>query len=83
VNQHIRYLDPQSFTVAPTQYEDFMLVNVGLGYRFPKRAGLISLEARNLLDKEFRFQDDSFMTREANPLYIPERTLFGRLILNF
>jgi outer membrane receptor protein involved in Fe transport len=36
------------------------VVDAALGYRLPKRLGIISLGVRNLLDKEFRFQDDSF-----------------------
>jgi hypothetical protein len=83
VNQKIRYLDPQSLAVSPTQNENFTVVNAGLGYRFPKRWGLVSLEATNLLDQQFHFQDDSFITREPNPLYIPERVWFGRLVVNF
>ena len=77
-------IDPGSVTFLPTQSEDFTLINVGLGYRLPKRQGIIALEARNLFDKKFYFQDYSFQTGEPiNPLYIPERTLLGRLVLNF
>jgi len=83
VNQKIRYLDPQSLAVSPTQSEHFTVVSAGLGYRFPKRWGLVSLEATNLLDQQFHFQDDSFIVREPNPLYIPERIWFGRLLVNF
>ena len=83
VNQKIRYLDPQSLAVSPTQNENFAVVSAGLGYRFPKRWGLVSLEATNLLDQQFHFQDDSFIVREPNPLYIPERIWFGRLVVNF
>ena len=85
VNQHVQFLDPQSFTISPTQSEEFTLVDVGLGYRLPKRWGILSLEARNLFDKEFRFQDYAFQAGDQtiNPRFIPERTIFGQLVINF
>ncbi|HRD50387.1 MAG: tetratricopeptide repeat protein [Candidatus Competibacter sp.] len=85
VNQDIQTLDPRSLTLLPMQNEDFTLINAGLGYRFPKRWGIIALQANNLLDKQFHFQDYGFQTGDgtANPLYIPERTVLARLVLNF
>ena len=87
VNQKIQYLDLSSFTPLPAESENFTVVNAGLGYRLPKRLGLVAFEVRNLLDREFNFQDNSFQTgagqRGANPLYIPERTFFGRVTLHF
>jgi outer membrane receptor protein involved in Fe transport len=69
----------------PTQSEDFILVDAGLGYRLPKRWGIIALEARNLFDKQFYFQDYSFQSAvdAVNPRFIPERTLYARFVLNF
>ncbi len=85
VNQHVQFLDPQSLAAAPTQSEDFTLVDVGLGYRLPKRWGILSLEASNVFDKQFRFQDYAFQAGDqtTNPRFIPERTIFGRLVINF
>jgi tetratricopeptide (TPR) repeat protein len=87
VNQRIQFLDPQSFTPSPMPMEsdDFTLVNAGLGYRLPKRWGIVALQVNNLFDKDFRYQDYSFQAGDpgVNPLYTPERTLFGRLVLNF
>ncbi|MDG4562050.1 MAG: TonB-dependent receptor [Candidatus Competibacter sp.] len=85
VNQDIRNLDQQSSVILPTQSEDFVLVDAGLGYRLPKRWGIIALEARNLFDQQFQFQDYSFQTpvNAVNPRFIPERTIFGRFVLNF
>ena len=77
--------DHHKRTRQPT--ETAQVVNAGLGYRLPKRLGLVAFEVRNLFDREFNFQDNSFQTgvgqRGANPLYIPERTFFGRVTLNF
>ena len=85
VNQDIQNLDPQSLAVLPTQSEDFILVDAGLGYRLPKRWGIIALEAKNLFDQKFQFQDYGFQTPVdgVNPRFIPERTLFARFVLNF
>ena len=85
VNQQVQFLDPPSLTLTPTQSENFSLVNAGLGYRFPKRWGMVALQANNLLDKKFHYQDNSFRSADQsiNPLYIPERTIFGRLVINF
>lgn len=85
VNQDIQNLDPQSLTVLPTQSEDFVLVDASLGYRLPNRWGIVALEARNLFDQQFYFQDYSFQNVNpgVNPRFIPERTLYARFVLNF
>ena len=90
VNQDIQAIDlssavPGSFRRLPSQNENFTLVNVGLGYRFPKRWGVFTLQIDNVFDRNFYYQDDNYQTGDGttNPLYIPERTLRGRLILNF
>ena len=63
---------------------DFILVDAAIGYRFPKRLGLISLEAKNLLDKNFKFRDRNFlMNEERAPEILPEQTLFARITFNF
>ncbi|MEI2782642.1 MAG: TonB-dependent receptor [Candidatus Competibacter sp.] len=84
VNQDIQAIDPESsmpgsFVLMPTQNEEFTLVDVGLGYRLPKRRGIVALQANNVFDKEFRYQDYSFQTGTStiDPVYIPERTIYG------
>ena len=70
-----------------TDSDDFVLVNAAVGFRLPKRQGILSLEAWNLFDKEFRFQDMSFRTshpeQPANSGFMPDRTIFARITLNF
>ncbi|MFO1430685.1 MAG: tetratricopeptide repeat protein [Candidatus Competibacteraceae bacterium] len=70
-----------------TDQENFVLLNAAIGYRLPKRWGIISLEGWNLLDKNFRYQDMSFRTSHTetpvDPRFIPERTIFSRITLNF
>lgn len=65
--------------------DNFFLFDAIVGYRLPKRRGILSLEARNLFDQEFHFQDMSFRTSQQwkNPQFIPERLIFARMNLNF
>jgi hypothetical protein len=89
VNQDIQMFDSDSQALLPTQNEDFVLVDAGLGYRLPRRWGIVALEARNLFNSRFRFQDYSFVSSEtdtvklANPRFVHERTIFARFVLNF
>lgn len=63
---------------------NFMLLDAAVGYRFPNRYGMLSLEAKNLLDKEFKYRDRSFQLNEYRSSdLIPQRLLFVRLSLNF
>ena len=66
--------------------DQFVVVDAAIGWRLPKRIGIVSLEVRNLFDKEFDYQDDSFREFQDAPAigpYIPDRTIFGRVTLNF
>ena len=60
------------------------LLDAAIGLRLPKRYGIISLEATNLLNDKFEYQDLNFFTAEqrASPL-VPERALLARLTLTF
>ncbi len=81
VNQRIK--PPPGGDLSITN-DRFWLVDAVLGYRLPRRRGIVSLEARNLLDKDFLYQDLDFHTSEARgPDMTPERTVVGRLILSF
>ena len=59
--------------------DNFFIVDASVSYRLPKRFGLISLNARNLLDKSFRFQD----TDPANPRVQPGRLVLLKFSLAF
>jgi hypothetical protein len=64
--------------------EQFILLNAAIGYRLPKRQGILSLQAVNLLDNKFFFQDVNFQnSQEKTPIYIPERLLVARFTINF
>jgi hypothetical protein len=53
--------------------------DASIGYRLPKRYGLISLDVRNVFDKSFNYQD----TDPGNPQITPERRVFVRATLSF
>jgi hypothetical protein len=65
--------------------DDFFLVDADIGYRLPKRLGIISLEVRNLFDTSFHYQDHNVQTaREAQTSpFLPQRMVLGRLTLSF
>ncbi|WP_230314451.1 TonB-dependent receptor domain-containing protein [Candidatus Contendibacter odensensis] len=83
VDQRVNY-DPEA-TATASGSDDFFLFDATVGYRLPKRYGIIALEARNLLDQQFQFQDYSFQTanNSTDPRFLPERTFLARIILNF
>lgn len=58
---------------------EFALLDLGLSYRLPKRYGIVSFGASNLLDKQF----DYFDTDRDNPAFQPARMLYGRITLAF
>jgi hypothetical protein len=59
--------------------DNFWIVDASLGYRLPQRYGILSLEARNLLDTTFRFQD----TDAASPTIQPGRMILFKFTLSF
>ena len=80
VNQRVRLFD----AAQDGFNSNFYLVDAAIGYRFPKQYGLISLEAKNLFDSNFKYRDRQFQLNEQrSPDIFPERMLFGRITLNF
>ena len=71
---------PPSLLPALVSGEDsFSILDAFIGYRLPNRRGLLSLNADNILDRQFQFQDiDS-----TNPSLFPERLLSFRFTLAF
>lgn len=76
--------------------DDFVTIETAVGYRLSKRRGIISVGVSNLLDEEFRYQDDSFRTftpippgQETGPdlgtvsAFTPDRTIFVGVTLSF
>ncbi len=79
----------QDVDLAPTSTfvedsEDFVVVDAAIGYRLPRRRGILSVEVRNLFDEDFLFQDANIQRPEpSNPRFIPDRTIIGRVTLSF
>jgi hypothetical protein len=83
VNQHVNRSDA---TGQPEGASDFFVVDAAIGYRLPKRFGIVSLSVTNLFDNRFKYQDDSFREFEAQPSigpYIPDRQILARVTLNW
>jgi len=65
--------------------DDFFLVDADVGYRLPKRLGIISLEVHNLFDTSFHYEDLNSQTAglDVTSPFLPTRMVFGRLTLSF
>ena len=64
--------------------ETVFLMDAALGYRLPKRRGIVSIEVVNLLDQHFDFQDDNFQNAETRQAqFLPDRSVLARLTLTF
>lgn len=64
--------------------DTFFLLDAVIGYRFPNRRGMLNFEARNLLNQKFYYRNINFYQSEAiTPRFIPERTFFARVTINF
>ena len=66
--------------------DDFVLLDAAVGYRLPKRYGIISLSVSNILDQKFHYQDDSFREAQDRPSigpYFPERLILARITLSW
>ncbi len=57
--------------------DTFWLSDVRVGYRLPRRSGLVSVGVRNLFDTEVQFQD----TDPQNPQLHPQRHLYASVSL--
>jgi tetratricopeptide (TPR) repeat protein len=66
--------DPNTFLSGGDR---FWIVDFSIGYRLPKRLGIVTVGARNLFDKSFSFQD----TDPVSPAIQPERLVFGKFTL--
>jgi tetratricopeptide (TPR) repeat protein len=65
---------------------DFTVVDLTLGYRLPKRLGMLGVTVKNLFDRDFLYQDSSIFSNDSfniNPLYLPTRTIFVNAVLTF
>ena len=65
--------------VSEPGQDTFWTTDTTLGYRLPKRRGVLSLNVDNLFDKDFRYQDID----PENPGVVPERFAYFRFTLSF
>lgn len=79
IDQEIQLFDTTDPEASENAQERFWLVDASLVYRLPKRYGFVSLEARNLFDAQFRFQEPA----PNVPTLYPDRLFLARLSLNF
>ena len=59
--------------------DKFWLVDAAIGYRLPKRFGLVTVGVTNMFDKEFQYYD----VDPDNPRIQPSRSVFAKLTLAF
>ena len=66
--------------------DSFYVVDASVGWRLPKRVGIVSFTAYNLFNEKFSYQDDSFREFRDDPApgqYFPDRRLVARGTLYF
>ena len=69
----------EPFVINVRDGDRFWVVDGAVRYRLPRRRGILALEAENMLDEEFRFQD----VDPENPDFIPERIVSFKFTMAF
>lgn len=77
IDQEGVFQDAATSSFQPGE-EQFWIIDGALGYRLPRRLGLLTVEAKNLFDQDFQYQDRF----TANPVIQPGRVIFVRLTLS-
>lgn len=77
IDQTGDFLNTSSGSYEPGE-DRFWVWDATIGYRLPRRTGILAFEARNILDQRFRFQEIDPM----NPLIQPERLIFLKLTVS-
>ena len=65
------------------QRHQFGLTDLMVGYRWPGGRGILSLEARNLFDRQFGFQDTDFSGIPRIPLFRTGQSLILRVTFQY
>jgi tetratricopeptide (TPR) repeat protein len=70
-----------TFGEAPgvTDDDSFWVFDATVSYRLPSRYGILSIDAKNLFDESFKFQD----TDPTRPTVFPERQILAKLTMSF
>lgn len=69
---------PGSYDIVPGKNQ-FWVFNASFGYRLPKTYGIVSIDAKNIFDKGFKYLD----TDPSNPRFVPERIILAKFTLSF
>lgn len=73
----------ESSDVVGKDEDRFWNVDASLGYKLPKRLGVIRLGVKNLFDENFHYKDSNYGTSEPlAPEYLPERVILAELRFN-
>jgi tetratricopeptide (TPR) repeat protein len=84
INQAVGFIDDGFVITRNVRSDQFALVDAAVGYRLPKRYGILSLEVRNVTNEGFNYQGLGIRTRqEEGPPFLPERTFSIQLTLAF
>ncbi len=76
------YVDQKATTVdLKTSNDRFWTLDASIGYRLPKRYGLVSLDVRNLLDERFDYQNSFNEGAQQLPRFQSSRAVFLRINL--
>jgi Tfp pilus assembly protein PilF len=73
-------------STLPEGREKFAVTDFVAGFRLPRRMGLVSIGVFNLFDRQFMFQGDAYRATQDEAKgtpYVPQRTVMGRISLNF
>ncbi len=77
-------INTSTLTPPDTEKSRFWLTDAELGYRLPKRRGMVSLQVRNLFDRSFNFRDTDFAAGGTQaPEIQPARSTYLSLALPF
>ncbi len=83
VDQAVRRAPTSSYASGEDR---FFLMDFTIGYRLPRRMGMLNIGVKNLFNSGFKYQDDSFREfrdeASVGP-YFPNRLVLMRLALNF
>lgn len=75
------YVNQEVEGKAGENREEFVLLDAAIGYRLPKRYGILSVGVKNLIDEDFNFQSLGLRTQQdESPPFVPERIVFAQII---
>ena len=85
VDQDVKAQWPDPEKRLATESDLFWLWDASIGFRLPKRYGILSFSVRNLLDQRFDYMDVESTNSDIprTPKYVPDRMFFGQLTMSF